>query len=263
VHAFRVAGADASLYYHDLPALRHLPAIVFLHGLGGAASEAFPPLARHPRLARSRALLVDFLGFGYSEAPADFGYTMEEHADSVAALLDHLGLRGVHLVGHSMGGTVAIALAARHPHLVGRLVVAEGNLDPGKGGASVRIAAQSEQEYVEQGHARLVRELQAASGGQASYGGLLRGFTLAAPYAIHRGARSLLVERRPTFRQLLEALRIPRTYIVGQRSLPNPPEGPPPGGGVKLAVVPDAGHIMYLDNLDGFAAAIADALGGS
>jgi pimeloyl-ACP methyl ester carboxylesterase len=261
VHAFRVAGADASLYYYDLRGDE--PAIVFLHGLGGASSEAFAPVARHQRLARSRVLLVDLLGFGYSEAPADFGYTMDEHADSVAALLDQLGLRGVHLVGHSMGGSVAIALATRHPHLVARLVVAEGNLDPGRGGASVRIAAQSEQEYIERGHAALVRELEAASGGHPSYGGLVRAFSLAAPYAVHRGARSLLAERRPTFRQLLEELRIPRTYIVGERSLPNLPEGSPPSDGVTLAVVAGAGHIMYLDNLDGFVRAIADALGAS
>jgi pimeloyl-ACP methyl ester carboxylesterase len=59
--------------------------------------------------------LIDFLGFGYSDAPADFGYTMEEQADSVAALVDYLGLRGVHVVGHSMGGSIAISLAAHHP----------------------------------------------------------------------------------------------------------------------------------------------------
>jgi pimeloyl-ACP methyl ester carboxylesterase len=113
MHTFRVPGAGGLLCFHDLAGDE--PAIVFLHGLGGASSEEFPQTARHRLLADSRAVLIDFLGFGYSEAPADFGYTMEEQADSVAALLDDLGLSGVNVVGHSMGGSVAISLAARHP----------------------------------------------------------------------------------------------------------------------------------------------------
>ena len=82
-----------------------------------------------------RMLLVDFLGFGFSEQPLEYAYTMEDHADSVAELLRQLSVGSAHVVGHSMGGPVAIALAMRHPDLVGSLVVAEGNLHPGSGTA--------------------------------------------------------------------------------------------------------------------------------
>jgi pimeloyl-ACP methyl ester carboxylesterase len=258
MRAFRVPGVGASLCYHDLAGDE--PAIVFLHGLGGASSEAFPQTAHHRLLARSRAVLIDFLGFGYSEAPADFGYTMEEQADSVAALLDQLSLRGVNVVGHSMGGSVAISLAARHPRLLRSLVVAEGNLDPGKGTLSVRIAAQSEQEYIREGHSSLVREFGVRLGETPGYGGLLRTFAVAAPHAMHRSARSLLAERTPTFREALENLVIPRTYLIGERSLPDFPEGPAPKNGVTVAVVPGAGHLMNVDNPDGFAHAIAEVV---
>src|SRR6266581_7700847 len=199
---FRVPGVGASLCYHDLPGAA--PVVVFLHGLGGASSEAFPTIAHHSSLAGSRVLLIDLLGFGYSDAPADFGYTVEEHADSVAALLDHLDLRGVHVVGHSMGGSIAIALAARHPGLVACLVVAEGNLDPGKGSLSVRIAAQSEQEYILHGHAAVARDFRVGLGDEPRYGGVLNTIRLSAPHAMHRSARSLLAQRTPTFREVFE-----------------------------------------------------------
>ena len=55
----------ASLCYHDLPGRG--PVCVYLHGLGSASSADFPEVAHHPRLAPYRALLVDFLGFGFSE----------------------------------------------------------------------------------------------------------------------------------------------------------------------------------------------------
>jgi pimeloyl-ACP methyl ester carboxylesterase len=162
-----------------------------------------------------------------------------------------------------MGGCIAISLAARHPALLAGIVVAEGNLDPGKGSLSVRIAAQSEQDYVHEGHATLSRDFQASLGDSPRYGGVLRTFSMAAPHAMHRSARSVLAERTPTFREAIENLKIPRTYLIGERSLPDFPEGPAPKHGVTVAVVPEAGHLMNVDNPDGFAQAIADAVAGT
>ena len=87
----------------------------------------------NPSLAGYHSVLIDFLGFGFSDRPEGFGYTLEDHAQTVAELHDHLGLRHCALIGHSMGGSVAITLAAIRPEIVSRLVIAEGNLDPGGG----------------------------------------------------------------------------------------------------------------------------------
>jgi pimeloyl-ACP methyl ester carboxylesterase len=48
-------------------------------------------------------------------------------------VLDSLGLRRVTVIGHSLGGSVAISLAAQRPDPVGSLVAAEPHLDPGAG----------------------------------------------------------------------------------------------------------------------------------
>ena len=79
--------------------------------------EMRPPLEK-----RHRVVAVDLLGFGGSEKP-ESGYSMEEEADAVAEALTQLGVRRATVVGHSLGGTVATALAERSPQLVERLVI--------------------------------------------------------------------------------------------------------------------------------------------
>jgi pimeloyl-ACP methyl ester carboxylesterase len=53
---------------------------------------------------------------------------------------------------------------------------------------------------------------------------------------------------------------MPRTFLIGERSLRTYPEAEWPQNGVNVVIVPDAGHIMNVDNPDGFARAIADAV---
>ncbi|TQF68406.1 haloalkane dehalogenase [Rhodococcus spelaei] len=57
-----------------------------------------------------RCIAVDYLGFGLSDRPADFGYTIEEHARTVGALVDHLGLDGFVTMGQDWGGPISMAV---------------------------------------------------------------------------------------------------------------------------------------------------------
>ena len=97
--------------------------VVFLHGLFGQGRN-FSTIARALQ-PEFRSLLVDLPNHGQSEWTDRFGY--ELMADVVAdRLRDHFAVDGpVHLVGHSMGGKVAMVLALRHPELVDRLVVVD------------------------------------------------------------------------------------------------------------------------------------------
>ncbi len=106
--------------------------VVVLHGLGSSSRE-FTYLADIPGLDTRPWFLVDAPGFGDSDAPEGWSYGMEAQADLLAALIQQVAAVPVTLLGHSMGGSIAIALAHRHPGLVARLVVAEPNLDPGAG----------------------------------------------------------------------------------------------------------------------------------
>jgi pimeloyl-ACP methyl ester carboxylesterase len=97
--------------------------VVFLHGLFGQGRN-FTTIARALQ-PEFRSLLVDLPNHGRSGWTEDFSY--EQTADLVAEKLrSGFAADGpVHVVGHSMGGKVAMLLALRHPELVDRLVVVD------------------------------------------------------------------------------------------------------------------------------------------
>ena len=78
-----------------------------------------------PRLARShRVIAIDLLGHGGSEKPTS-GYSVPSQADLVAQVLGRLGVRRAEVVGHSLGGAVAVALAQQSAQLVDRVVIVD------------------------------------------------------------------------------------------------------------------------------------------
>jgi pimeloyl-ACP methyl ester carboxylesterase len=222
------------------------PPTVYLHGLGSSAPAYFAEVAA---ATGRRSLLVDFLGFGLSDRPADFGYTMEDHSDTVATLLRGVDLAAVRVVAHSMGGAIAILLAERHPELVGELVLAEANLRPvGRPALSARIAAYAEEDYVQTMHQRILGVIGsewAATARQAD------------PMAMHRSSVSLAAgERERWYVHSLCALTIPRTFLRGERSNPPADEAALVEAGVTVTVIPGGGHNMMLDNPKAFVEAL-------
>jgi pimeloyl-ACP methyl ester carboxylesterase len=96
--------------------------IVLVHGLGGSAEE-WRNLASWLVNAGFRVYLPDLPGFGRSEQPADFSYSVHDQAEVVVGFLDALRLKQVDLGGSSMGGWIAQLVAARHPERVRRLML--------------------------------------------------------------------------------------------------------------------------------------------
>ena len=99
------------------------PPILALHGLASSAHwyDLVAPLLR----ARFRVIAPDQRGHGQS-AQAESGYDWPTLASDAIALLDHLGLRKVPVVGHSWGANVALNTAALHPDRVAALVMVDG-----------------------------------------------------------------------------------------------------------------------------------------
>lgn len=105
--------------------------IVVLHGWG-AHIEAVESIVA-PLAAETEVIAVDLPGFGESAEPPE-PWSSEEYAEFVAALLASEGIARAHLIGHSRGGAIAICLAARHPELIGRLVLCDSaGLRPKRG----------------------------------------------------------------------------------------------------------------------------------
>lgn len=253
MRSFRIDEHDAAMRYFDLPGDRPL---VFLHGLGSASSFSFPSIATHERLRTQRSILIDLLGFGYSDRPTQFSYSMDDQARLVSRVLDHLEVEDATLFGHSMGGAIAILAAAAQPNRIGRLILAEANLDPEPGIVSGIIARWEEADYIECRHGAFVEQMRAR--GFADYA---RTVAAAAPVAMHRSAVDLIASRDPTFRDVLYSLPAPCTFLIGEHSLLDSDVDRLPQEGIPVAIVPNAGHDMMSDNPAGLASAIADAMG--
>ncbi|GGW60291.1 MULTISPECIES: alpha/beta fold hydrolase [Streptomyces] len=227
------------------------PARVYVHGLGAASAVYHAHVAARPELAGRRSLFVDLPGHGISDRPQDFGYTLEEHADAVAAALDAAGVTGAELVAHSMGGSVAIVLADRRPDLVARLVVTEANLDafPPSTAGSSGIASWTEEEFVDGGHARVLEKV------GPLWAATMR---LADPRGLHRSAVGLRRGSEPVMREILAGLdTIERVYLQGELSGPLDGAEALEAAGVRILTVPAAGHNAMFDNPDAFARAVA------
>jgi pimeloyl-ACP methyl ester carboxylesterase len=108
----------------DLQVAEHGPRtgspIVLLHCFSCAMNwwDGMAPLLERDH----RVITVDLLGHGGSEKPGS-GYTPPNQAKVVAEVLERLGVRNATVVGHSLGGSVGVALTEQNPDLVERLAI--------------------------------------------------------------------------------------------------------------------------------------------
>lgn len=97
------------------------PVVLLLHGIAGSSAtweQVLPGLARH-----ATVIAPDLLGHGRSAKPRHADYSLGAHASGVRDLLIALGHERVTVVGHSMGGGVALQLAYQFPDRCERLVL--------------------------------------------------------------------------------------------------------------------------------------------
>lgn len=105
------------LHYEDYG---HGTPVLLIHGLGSSTLDwefQIPALSAHYRV-----LALDVRGHGRSDKPRE-RYRMIDFADDVAALIEHLQLPPVHLVGISMGGMIGFQLGVDQPHLLRSLTI--------------------------------------------------------------------------------------------------------------------------------------------
>jgi pimeloyl-ACP methyl ester carboxylesterase len=98
------------------------PVVVLVHGLGGRA-EDWRNLAPWLAKAGYRVYMPDLLGYGRSERPVYFSYSVRDEAAVVESFMDALGLKKVDLGGWSMGGWIVQVVANEQPDRVRRLVL--------------------------------------------------------------------------------------------------------------------------------------------
>jgi len=221
--------------------------LLLLHGFP-LSSQMWEPVL--PALAQvARVMTVDLRGFGGSDAPAA-GYSMDVLAEDIVALAEACRLGLFALAGHSMGGYVALRVAARLPERLAALILVDSRAEPDDEAARLRR---------QEAMARI------AGGGRGEF---LSGFLpkLVSADSLRRSPRLLEelhgmaqgvgdhvlagclagMRERPDSRPLLSRLAVPLLAVVGEEDDLTPvacaramAEAAPRGS---LAVIPGAGH---------------------
>ncbi len=227
------------------------PALLFLHGLGGAARQ-FSPQINH-FAARYRAVAWDMPGVGGS-APLPL-VTMDSLAAALAGFIGAAGLGRPVLVGHSLGGMVALHLLAEAPGIASALVLAQtsaafGGKDPAW--ADQFIADRLAPLDAGRGMADLAPELvQAMTGEAADPDGLSIAVDCLAhtPDSTYRD--HLLAMRGFDRRAALDEIAIPTLVIAAghDRNAPAAASKRMAGRipGARYAELDDAGHLAHLE----------------
>ncbi len=103
-------------------------AVVLLQGTGWAC-DCWRDYTAADLQDKYRVVIFDPRGIGRS-SPVDNFFNVYQLAADTAALLDHLGIEQANVLGHSMGGRVALALAVNYPGMVKRLFLAATGSGP-------------------------------------------------------------------------------------------------------------------------------------
>ncbi|MBK8247980.1 MAG: alpha/beta fold hydrolase [Gemmatimonadetes bacterium] len=225
--------------------------VVFLHGF---------PLRRsiwNAQVAalsdRARCIAPDLRGFGESAALPP--YTMDQYADDVAELLDHLQVERAVVCGLSMGGYVAFALWRRHAHRVRGLV-----LMGTRAGADVAAGAQRRRQLLdiaaERGSGGIADQMMPGMLGKTtrernpSLGDSVYAMLEAAPVAGSTGALQAMLHR-PDSTDTLGTINVPTLIVVGDEDVLTPvAESEAMHAGIRgshLEVISGAGHLANIE----------------
>jgi 3-oxoadipate enol-lactonase len=238
-----------------------LPALLLLNSLGTDLSMWDPQVPAWT--AHRRVLRFDQRGHGRSDVPPG-QYTVEQLGADAIAVLDAHGVETVDVCGISLGGLVALWLAAAAPDRVRRLVLADTAARVG-----TRAAWQERVDLVRRGGMAAITDLVISrffsEGFRASDNPVLErvasGLQAMSPEGYAASCELLAVT---DLHHAAAAARAPTLVIVGSEDLPTPPEDARDLAaripGARLVELPGAGHLANLEQPEDFARAVADFL---
>lgn len=233
--------------------------VLLINGLSApAVNWAFQARALAPHF---QVVTFDNRGVGETDLPPEAVYSTAQMADDAAALLRHLRIGRAHVVGASMGGTIAQELALRHPRLVRSLTLlctwVEGDarfLHTVEAWMSLAYRVPVEERYRHVLYPWLFtpRFFAAKENVEIAFQRALAYPHQTKAEAIERQGRGILAWNGTRVRRL-SAIRVPTLVLVGRDDILTPPafskalaKGIPRA---RLVVLP-GGHGFFLENAD-------------
>ena len=241
------------------------PPVVFLHAFPLNRTTWVPQVA--DLSDRYRVVTIDLRGHGESDAPM-WRYTLDQFADDVNGLLEHLGIAKATFVGLSMGGYILFALYRKHPAFFQALVLADTRATADTPDA--RAARFSMAQIAYRRGASAIAELMlpkllspAACEHRADLRDHLRKIITGNQVSGIVGDL-MAMEERPDSTPLLRTITVPTLVIAGEEDLASPPEEVEgmahqiPGS--TFVRIPQAGHLSNLENPAAFNTALLSFL---
>lgn len=241
------------------------PDLVLIPGLGGTVHLWYAQLARLSAVMRVTA--VDPRGHGASDRPPG-PYSMRLWADDTAALMRAVGLDRAVVVGSSMSAMVAVELAAAYPELA-RAVVLVGGFPKLAPAGKERMEQRAR--LVDEGGMEAVADQVVATAlgaathqNQPALAGLFRAGLLRNDPAAYSASVRAIVAADVT--PLLEQVECPALVVLGDGEQVAPlPAALALRAGLRqaaLRVIPEAGHLPFLEQPQAFNAALLEFVGG-
>jgi len=238
--------------------------LVLIHGLGGNAQTwetQVPQLSRHYQV-----LTWDVRGHGQSDKP-DGDYSAELFASDLAALLGTLSIPSAFVLGHSMGGVIALRFALDFPGLCSALIVSS---------SSAEVNPQATKYWQNLAAAVLEKGIETVAFEPSRL--FSKGFVERNPGAVDEFAgkrpvnepscyaRAALAMSDYNYNEELGRIRCPTLIIVGNQDVVTPPGGSVKMSrlisGSKLIIFKDCGHVSYVEQPEVFSKAVLDFLAG-
>jgi pimeloyl-ACP methyl ester carboxylesterase len=222
------------------------PPLVLLHGIGSNSRSWRRQLESLSKTFK--VIAWDAPGYGRSDdPPSEIKPSMRYYADQVRGLLDWLGLKRVFLLGHSTGGGVALEFCRVYPQYLDRLIIADARHTGSTSVLDERL--------------RLIRTLSPAQLAEQRAPKLLS--ANASPELLREVISTMSEVRRPGYefaaialagsdaKDLIHNFPVPTMLIWGADDQITPvwDELPPK---VELKIIPNAGHLCYIEQPEHF-----------
>jgi len=237
------------------------PAVLALHGWAVSGRLWDPLILRWP-INAGRLLVPDLRGTGLSAKPKT-GYSLDDYTQDVVEIIDQLGLTGLFLVGHSLGGTIAMRVALLRPAALARLILLSPVPPSGVPLSEPDIAYFRSLGSHLKGMEQVLKMMMARLPEERLMQNLLDAAATVVPES-YQGAFDAW--RTANFADEVAAISVPTVVMAGELEQPLSPQllkatvvDRIPGA--RLLVLPEVGHYPQVEAPDRFAAALLDLIG--
>jgi len=253
---------EQGMFVRSLGKVGELGTLLYIHGLG-ESGLCFEKLVGHAGLAGAHQLVPDLPGYGRS-AWRDEPLSLVEQADLLAAWLRWRGEKDVTLVGHSMGGVIAMLLTERHRDLVARVIDIDGNVSPPDCAFSSQASAVDLEQFRAASFAALIDKIYCDGVGDPALRGYYVSLRLCDPRAYHQNSTELVAESQGgDIAERLARLDVPVVYVAGvPRGVSQRSRVLLERASVETVEISPAGHWPFIDQPDAFVRAMLAFLTG-